>query len=231
MFLVDKTLLEFYESGLPDDIIARSDHVDPLERYYCVYFQPYTFSDPENVSVFNSMLTFLRLGEYKEIVCAKSQLSITSAIPDQRINNAESIFHRAIVKDLAKAIFNPLSLQHIAAAQSVWALKYYKPKILVGIYNATKNQELYIRVGALAARRNYRFANIVKHYIYKQAFTPLVRSNYFKSLELSPKPFCVNCGLIQKTDKSYCWCVVCHLARCAIVFTPKAEKPFHTTHL
>lgn len=231
MFLVDKVNLEWYRKFLVDELISESDHTDPLEFYYCTHFQPYTFSDSENVSAFNSLLSLSHGGaEEKEIICTTTQLSFTSTIPNQRIEKAESIFHRSIIKVLSKATFDPFSLQHITAAQSVRMLKYYKPKILIGIYNATKKQDLYIRVGALMARKNYRFANIVKHHIYKQAFEPLVGLQYFKNLELSPKPFCVKCGLTQKMDEFHCWCLVCDLTRGAIVFTPIAEKPFHTTY-
>lgn len=40
--------LEFYQNGLPNNIIAISDLADPLEKYQCIYFQPYTFSDSED---------------------------------------------------------------------------------------------------------------------------------------------------------------------------------------
>lgn len=156
MFIVDKAQIEWYQKAVADKLISISEHADPLETYYRIHFQPYAFSDIENVSAFNSMLTLLRLGEDREIICTKAQLSLTSTMPNQRINRAESIFHRSIIKDLSKATFNPFSLQHIAAAQSVRVLKNYKPNVLVGVYNATKNQDLYVRVGALMTRKNYR---------------------------------------------------------------------------
>lgn len=230
MYLSDKETLESYQKTVADEWSCRRDCDDPLEHFYSINLQPNTLTDRENVDIFNDILFQIQETGCSGIICGAVELSFTSTKCDQHITKVESIFPQSVVKDLAKATFNPLSLKHIAAAQAISALKHCKPNILIGVYNATKNQDLYIRVGDVNTRKNYKFANIVKQHIYKQTYEPLVTLQYFKNLELNPAPFCVHCGIIQKIDDVFCCCMLCDLFRGILLFTPIVEKPFHTTY-
>lgn len=228
MYLADELKLkdEPWKIGICFGVIE-----DPLEDYYTKrYFFLTPLDRRQKVETFNDILRDAHRARTSEVNCNKTQLSFVILKQYGFIRKPESIFRYLEIKDMQKAIFNPFSLQHIAAARSIPMLKHYGSSVLIGIYNATKNQDLYIRAGEMMERTHFKFANIVKHHIYKQTYGPLATLQFFENLELNPTPFCIACGLILKTYGHHCSCRACRLLREALQFTSFVERPFHTTY-
>lgn len=233
MFLNDKEYLQNIDNR-GYFCFEKIDTEDRLEEYYHhELFRSDERSNLEKIELFNTLLrVLLRLGlrECPGFICDIVGLSFTTPKCYGFIYRCESIISRSVIRDLTKATYSPLSLKHIAAAKSISSLKLYKSEILIGIYNATKNQDLFIRVGEKISRKTYKFSNIVKHFIYKQSYEPLVAPEYFEILNLKPTPFCIHCGLRRKIEQNWCWCPLCNLLREAIAHTSIVEKPFHTIY-
>lgn len=211
-------------------------NIDPLDDYYDgrqwkIFRCPH--DEERRVDCFNQCLLDAYRAKTSEVNCNKKQILIKLLRRGRGrgyIKKEESIFRYSIISDIQKATYNPLSLKHIAAAKSIPMLENYNSNILIGIYKATKNQDLYLRVGTVAERRNYKFANIVKHIIYKQMYEPLTCLQYFENLKLNPTSFCVDCGLIKKAESYRCFCIPCYVLQGTLQFTPAVERPFHTTY-
>lgn len=232
MYLTDKRELRSLQVAAREQWIIGGDSDDRSEDYY---YQRNVRRDIRSISekiiLFNILQRRLQDMNSYTWTCSMTQLSFVRLNCYGWIRRGESFFTRSVITDDTKATHDPFSLQHIAAARSIPTLKYCKPNILIGIYNATKSQDLYIRVGDVKTRKNYKFANIVKHHIYDQSYDKsLVSMAYFENLKLKPTPFCVDCGLIRKIEESLCNCLLCNLAKYALTFTPVVEKPFHTTY-
>lgn len=134
----------------------------------------------------------------------------------------------AVIKDLSQKTYQPMSLQNIAAAKSIKILNNFETCQLFSVFNVVKNKEIFVRAGPNHKRTIYNFANIVKHFIYKKEYEPIVPLEYFEHVKMNPAPFCFNCGLFQKIEMSKCWCNLCEFLRYAGVFTTNIEKPYHT---
>lgn len=222
----------------------KDDRLDDEDCYY-QNVKANSHTTDERISLFKPLHRRLQWNRYTDMICCITQVSLnipliksSSDLPPQRsfgwISSGDVLYPRCVIKDLAKAIHQPFSLQHIAAAQSISKLKNYAnyaPEILLHVYNVTKtNQTLYVRAGEDTKRKVYMYANVVKNFIYKEMFKPLVAQQYFDNLELRPKPCCMKCGLIRKIEISECFCMLCNFLRYAMVYTPKFEKSFHTNH-
>lgn len=131
------------------------------------------------------------------------------------------------ITDLSKNKHQPISLQNIAAAASIKKLIYFESHILFAVFNMVKNKQIFIRAGPDHERKVYNFANIIKNFMYKIEYEPIVSLEYFDHVTLNPAPFCIHCGLFKKIEISMCWCNLCNFLRFACVFTINIEKPYH----
>lgn len=241
MYIVDKQQLENLRSMVraprwPSGVIRASDILgdfdDPLESYYHERKDRINIpSIEEKRRMFNQFRRFTNPWRRLEHVsiCYNIQLAFLESQCYCWLKES-NVDPRSILIEQTKATFSPFSLQHIAAARSIPTLKYYKPNILIGVYNATKNQDLFTRVGHENERKNYKFANIVKNYIYDRTHGSLVTKQYFDNLKLCPTAFCAGCGIIRKIEENYCHCRHCELIKKVMVNTSAVEKPFHITY-
>lgn len=184
----------------------------------------------EKTGLFNTVLRKCQQSNSKIITCEKNvYLSLSMPSSFGWIWKGRSLFPTAIVKDLAQANHQPMSLQHIAATSSVQILKKCTPTMLFVVYSVVKDKHFCIRAGKEEIRKSYDYTSIVKNYLFKQCYDPLVSSEYFENIEKNPVPFCIKCGLFSKIEKTAaCSCSMCVFLRFALAFTPSVEKPYHT---
>lgn len=127
----------------------------------------------------------------------------------------------------------PFSLKLIAAASSVRVLGRQSKSTLMRVNTLVHNSSMYVRVGPPSARRHYKFANIVKHYIYEklELSPPLVKETYFENVAIRAVPFCVKCGIIANAmcpTQNRMNCGVCLLLQYFILFSAHIEHTAHT---
>lgn len=231
MYLKDKAFLHWSLCSKYHNLV--DDRLEEASNYYR-NLRGGLHDEGDKVFLFNKMVSRWQQNGRTDMVCCTKFISFSVPKCYSWMKKGEVVYPRSIIKDLTKASFQPFSLQHIAAARSIPTLKHQKAEILIGIYNATKTQNFYVRVGGPTKRKSYLFANIVKHHIYKQMHEPLVDLLYFEHVERSPKPICFKCGLIRKIEDDSigapCYCLMCNFLRYVIASTPIIEKPFHTQY-
>lgn len=186
-----------------------------------------------------------RRSRRKKLECTKLKVSLNFEMYLEWLEKNQlgikEIPPNLIFKNPPKLKFQPFALLHIAAAQAIPLLKHCDPDILMGVYNATKHKDLFIRHGEETKRKAHLFSNMVKHYIYKGLQKPpLVESLYFELIEVNPKPFCVKCGLIRKIEDAFdkffdfqhdYKCHLCKILQNALKYTPIVEKSYHVNYI
>lgn len=171
-----------------------------------------------------------RLANCKNVICRSIEVSFATKVDWICCKKRSYTFAQlAVFEDLSKKkTYQPLCLQNIAAAPSIKILNSLQSHQLLAVFKMVKNKGIFIRAGLNHERKLYSFVNIVKHFMYKKEIEPLASIEYFVNVVVNPSPFCIQCGLFQKIEKSMCWCKVCTFLRIVGVFTSNIEKPYHT---
>lgn len=187
----------------------------------------------ENLNTKNRLFVQLQRQEKssrRNVICRNVQVSFSSRNDWVYPNRLATIAKWSVIEDLSKNTYQPISLQHIAAATSIKKLNSLESCELLHVFNIVKNKQIFIRAGPNHERKIYNFANIVKHFIYKKIeFEPIAPLEYFEHVIMNPVPFCIHCGIFGKIEKSTCWCNLCNFLRFVGVFTTNIEKSYHHT--
>lgn len=166
-----------------------------------------------------------------DITCAHTYITYNIPPTFGWLKKGDKLYPKSIIKDgrTGEKTYQPLSLQHLAAAKSVGTLILHNLSELYGIFNIVKDKALYVRVGPEHSRKQFKFKTIIKHLLYLKIKEPLVTEDLYMMFYQNPTPICRQCGFCVEIEKleSFSRCNFCALLKWAVAPTPMVEKPYH----
>lgn len=135
---------------------------DRLDHFYQINVDGNWKINSERKYLVEYLLLSLRQGNFQNLICETTNISFNFIRHNDLDWKDKNLFLFSKIKDLSTGNYNPLSLQHIAAAGSIKVLEKYDVNILLHVYNLINNKIFSIRAGEAHSRRNYDSKNIVK---------------------------------------------------------------------